>query len=234
MPKIKVCARFRPLSSKERSDHGDTVSLRAIDSKSFTFKDETEEEVEFRFDRVFYQGSGQDEIYEFLVLPIVKGVFNGVNGAIITYGQTGAGKTYSMEGPSITDSDEKQKGLLPRVVDGLFNNIKLSDEITECTIKLSMGTSYSSGTFLIYQFTDQGEQSAGNICEWSYRDLHLRFCRGITESFKMNMASSRSHCIYIFLIEQEVKKEKRSGKLILVDLAGSEKAEKTGAEGRVL
>ncbi|KAH6784813.1 ATP binding microtubule motor family protein [Perilla frutescens var. hirtella] len=48
------------------------------------------------------------------------------------------------------------------------------------------------------------------------------------------MASSRSHCIYIFVIQQETRKERRYGKLILVDLAGSEKAERTGAEGRVL
>ncbi|KAK8468718.1 hypothetical protein PHAVU_006G094111 [Phaseolus vulgaris] len=53
---------------------------------------------------------------------------------------------------------------------------------------------------------------------------------------QMNMASSRSHCIYIFTIQQEYSRDKRtrSGKLILVDLAGSEKVEKTGAEGRVL
>ncbi|KAJ0636244.1 putative plus-end-directed kinesin ATPase [Helianthus annuus] len=52
----------------------------------------------------------------------------------------------------------------------------------------------------------------------------------------MNMASSRSHCIYIFTVQKEVANEKRVsiGKLVLVDLAGSEKVEKTGAEGRVL
>ncbi|KAK9291594.1 hypothetical protein L1049_019543 [Liquidambar formosana] len=52
----------------------------------------------------------------------------------------------------------------------------------------------------------------------------------------MNMASSRSHCIYIFVVQQESTMDKRvkTGKLILVDLAGSEKVEKTGAEGRVL
>ncbi|MED6222310.1 serine/threonine-protein kinase KIN2 [Stylosanthes scabra] len=52
----------------------------------------------------------------------------------------------------------------------------------------------------------------------------------------MNLASSRSHCVYIFTIQQESSRDKRmrSGKLILVDLAGSEKVEKTGAEGRVL
>ncbi|OMO94817.1 hypothetical protein COLO4_16159 [Corchorus olitorius] len=52
----------------------------------------------------------------------------------------------------------------------------------------------------------------------------------------MNMASSRSHCLYMFRVHQESTIEKRVkfGKLILVDLAGSEKVEKTGAEGRIL
>ncbi|KAL3030443.1 hypothetical protein AAZX31_03G220100 [Glycine max] len=75
----------------------------------------------------------------------------------------------------------------------------------------------------------------------------------------MNAASSRSHCIYVFTIQQEFSRDNkghasskicgttyasflntetlnrmRSVKLILVDLAQSEKVEKTGAEGRVL
>lgn len=43
-----------------------------------------------------------------------------------------------VQGPSITDCDERKKGLLSRVVDGLFKAIKLSDETTKYTIKLSM------------------------------------------------------------------------------------------------
>lgn len=74
----------------------------------------------------------------------------------------------------------------------------------------------------------------------------------------MNMSSSRSHCLYIFTVHQELTKDKRYypsigliylkdlskifefpsrtkfGKLILVDLAGSEKVDKTGAEGKIL
>ncbi|KAG8391136.1 hypothetical protein BUALT_Bualt01G0156500 [Buddleja alternifolia] len=250
MPNIRVCALFRPLNSKEKSDHGDTISLRGIDSESFVFKDEKEEELEFRFDRVFYQGSEQADIYEFLALPIVKGVVNGVNGAIITYGQTGAGKTYNMEGPSIGDCDEKQKGLLPRVVDGLFNYIQLLDEITMYTIKLSMVEIYmervrdlldlSKDNLQIKESKAQGifvsgatEISISDSAE-ALRSLSSGIANRAVGETHMNMASSRSHCIYIFLIEQELKKEKRSRKLILVDLAGSEKAEKTGAEGRVL
>ncbi|KAK3031599.1 hypothetical protein RJ639_035605, partial [Escallonia herrerae] len=138
MSSITVCARFRPLSSKERRDHGDGICVRSLDNETFFFKDEKDEECTFSFDRVFYQGSNQHDVYEFIALPIVRDAVNGINGTIITYGQTGAGKTYSMEGPSIVERDEQKKGLLPRVVDGLFDAIKLFDEANNYTIKLSM------------------------------------------------------------------------------------------------
>ncbi|XP_011088437.1 kinesin-like protein KIN-1 isoform X2 [Sesamum indicum] len=250
MPNIRVSALFRPLSLKEKFEHGDSVSIRAIDTESFIFKDEKEEEIKFHFDRVFFQGSQQADIYELLALPIVKGVVDGVNGAIITYGQTGAGKTYSMEGPGIIGCNEEQKGLLPRVVDGLFNAIKLSDDMTRYTIKLSMVEIY------LERVRDLFDLSKDNL-QIKESKVHGIFVSGVTEisisdsaealrslssgianravgETQMNMASSRSHCIYIFLIQQELKNEKRYGKLILVDLAGSEKAERTGAEGRVL
>ncbi|KAG2576349.1 hypothetical protein PVAP13_6NG016531 [Panicum virgatum] len=53
---------------------------------------------------------------------------------------------------------------------------------------------------------------------------------------QMNLASSRSHCLYIFSVQHGSTSDERvkAGKIILVDLAGSEKVEKTGAEGRVL
>ncbi|KAK9114602.1 hypothetical protein Syun_021399 [Stephania yunnanensis] len=52
----------------------------------------------------------------------------------------------------------------------------------------------------------------------------------------MNMESSRSHCAYIFTVQQESVRDNRlkTGKLILLDLDGSEKIEKTGAEGKIL
>ncbi|KAL3838504.1 hypothetical protein ACJIZ3_023095 [Penstemon smallii] len=249
MPNLRVCALFRPLNSKEKSDHGDSVCIRAIDSESFIFKDEKEEESEFQFDKVFYQGSEQADIYEFLAFPVIEGVVKGVNGAIITYGQTGAGKTYSMEGPSVIDSDEKKKGLLSRVVDGLFNIIKQSDEMTKYTVKLSMVEIYmervrdlfdlSKDNLQIKENKVQGIYVSGvtEICVTDSAEALRSLSRGIANKAvgetQMNMASSRSHCMYIFFIQQELKKEKKSGKLILVDLAGSEKAEKTRAEGKV-
>ncbi|KAL8525432.1 hypothetical protein ACS0TY_014879 [Phlomoides rotata] len=250
MPNIRVCAQFRPLNSKEKSDHGDSVSFRRIDPESFIFKDEKEEEIKFGFDRVFFQGSEQADIYQFLALPIVEGVISGMNGAIITYGQTGAGKTYSMQGPSIIDCDEKQKGLLPRVVDGLFSAIRLSDDMIKYTIKLSMVEIYMERVRDLFDLSKDNLQIKENkvqgifvngVTEISISDsaealqsLSTGIANRAVGETHMNMASSRSHCIYVFTIEQELKKGKSFRKLILVDLAGSEKAERTGAEGKAL
>ncbi|GLT60925.1 hypothetical protein SLA2020_336650 [Shorea laevis] len=72
MSNITVCARFRPLSSKEKRDHGDSVCIRRIDTENFLFKDEKEEDLTFSFDRVFYEESKQAEVYEFLALPLFE------------------------------------------------------------------------------------------------------------------------------------------------------------------
>ncbi|KAM3752768.1 hypothetical protein ACB098_03G044000 [Castanea mollissima] len=237
MSNITVCARFRPLSSKERRDHGDSVCIRCIDTETFVLKDEKEEDIMFSFDRVFYEKSDQAEVYEFLVLPIVRDAVNGINGTIITYGQTGAGKTYSIEGPGILECDEQKKGILPRVVDGIFEHIK-PDKMAKYSIKLSMVEIYMEKIRDLFDLSKDNIQ----IKESKIQGILLS---GATEAgvanravgeTQMNMASSRSHCIYIFTVQQELTEDKRmkTGKLVLVDLAGSEKVEKTGAEGRAL
>ncbi|KAF7142912.1 hypothetical protein RHSIM_Rhsim05G0144600 [Rhododendron simsii] len=252
MANIAVCARFRPLSSKERRDHTDGVFIRSLDAETFVLKDEKQEEHEFSFDRAFYEGSEQADVYEFLALPIVQDAVNGINGTIITYGQTGAGKTYSMEGPSILDCDEKKKGLLPRVVDELFTSIKISEDASKYTIKLSMVEIYmekvrdlfdlSKDNIQIKESKVQGIILSGvtEISVLDPADASQVLSRGIANravgETQMNMASSRSHCVYIFTVQRELITDKRSktGKLVLVDLAGSEKIDKTGAEGIVL
>ncbi|VVB06732.1 unnamed protein product [Arabis nemorensis] len=247
MSKVTVCARFRPLSSKENKDDG--VCVRGIDAETFVFQDD---EFTFTLDRVFYQDSAQSAIFDFLALPIVTDAVNAINGTIITYGQTGAGKTYSMEGPGIQDCDEHKKGLLPRVVEGMFDQISSSIDIARYTVKLSMVEIYmekvrdlldlSKGNIQIKENKTQGILLTG-VTEVPVSDStealqHL--CTGLANravgETQMNMSSSRSHCAYLFTIQQDSVNEKRvkAGKLILVDLAGSEKADKTGAEGRVL
>ncbi|GMH10450.1 hypothetical protein Nepgr_012291 [Nepenthes gracilis] len=209
MSNFLVCARFRPLSSREKRNHGANVCIRRIDDGTFIFKDEKDGDLAFSFDRVFYEESDQANIFEFLALPIVHDAVNGINGTIITYGQTGAGKTYSLEGPSILDCDEQKKGLLPRVVEEIFRIIKPSLEATASLVKLSMVEIYME------KVRDLFDLSKDNI-QIKESKLEGILLNGVTEQ------------------ELPVDKRIKSGKLILVDLAGSEKVEKTGAEGRVL
>ncbi|XP_026454015.1 kinesin-like protein KIN-1 [Papaver somniferum] len=252
MSNVTVCARFRPLNSKEKRETGDKICMHNLDPESFVLKDEKEGEFTFCFDKVFYQESKQADVYEFLALPIVKDAVNSINGTIIVYGQTGAGKTYSMEGNGVMECHGEETGLLPRVVDGLFESLKSLDEMTKYTVKLSMVEIYKEKVRDLFDLSKDNLQ----IKESKLHGIHLT---GVTEAFisdpaeasqnlangvanravgetQMNMASSRSHCVYIFTIHLDSANDRRlkSGKLILVDLAGSEKVEKSGAEGKVL
>ncbi|XP_078171566.1 ATP binding microtubule motor family protein [Carex rostrata] len=249
MSNVTVCVRFRPLSSKEKKINGDLLCLHSLDSESFVFKDE-KEDIRFCFDKVFYSESEQLDVYEFLALPIVEDVMNGLNGTILTYGQTGAGKTYSMEGPSVLDGDEQKKGLLQRVIDELFGFLKSPMDNKKITIKMSMVEIYmekvrdlfdlSKDNLQIKESKTQGIFISGateipimNTSE-ALRCLSRGIANRAVGETQMNLSSSRSHCLYIFIVQNESEERLRSGKFVLVDLAGSEKVEKTGAEGRVL
>ncbi|KAG4947578.1 hypothetical protein JHK87_043585 [Glycine soja] len=220
MSNITVCARFRPSNSKEKQNGNDSGCIRNIDTETFIFKDEKDEEFVFSFDRVFYEKSEQSDVYQFLALPIVRDVVvDAFNGTIITYGQTGAGKTYSLEGSGILECEEQNKGLLPRVVEGLFNSINSLDEEKTYSIKLSMVEIYMEKVRDLFDLSKDNIQ----IKEIKSRGIILP---GVTEITVLDPAEA--------LQSLSTMNRTRFGKLILVDLAGSEKVEKTGAEGRVL
>ncbi|KAL5223248.1 hypothetical protein ABZP36_027961 [Zizania latifolia] len=252
MSNVTVCVRFRPLSHKERKANGDRVCFKRLDSESFVFKDEREEDVIFSFDKVFYEDAEQSDVYNFIAVPIVAAdAINGINGTVITYGQTGAGKTYSMEGPSILHCNKQKTGLLQRVVDELFQCLQPLESLNMWSVKLSMVEIYlekvrdlldlSKDNLQIKESKTQGIYISGatEISIMNNSDALECLSEGIANravgETQMNLASSRSHCLYIFSV-QHVSTDERvtAGKIILVDLAGSEKVEKTGAEGRVL
>ncbi|KAF0918793.1 hypothetical protein E2562_026169 [Oryza meyeriana var. granulata] len=252
MSNVTVCVRFRPLSHKERKTNGDKICFKRLDSESFVFKDEREEDVIFSFDRVFYEDAEQSDVYNFLAVPIVADAISGINGTIITYGQTGAGKTYSMEGPSILHCNNQKTGLVQRVVDELFQSLQSSESMATWNVKLSMVEIYlekvrdlldlSKDNLQIKESKTQGIYISGatEVSIMNSSDALECLSEGIANravgETQMNLASSRSHCLYIFSVQQGSTSDERvrGGKIILVDLAGSEKVEKTGAEGRVL
>ncbi|XP_073394525.1 kinesin-like protein KIN-1 isoform X3 [Physcomitrium patens] len=177
---------------------------------------------------------------------------NAINGTVLTYGQTGAGKTHSMEGPSIQTNDPKLKGILPRVTQIIFDLIERADEAAEFLIKLSMVEIYME------KIRDLLDTKKDNL-QVKENKLHGIFVAGVTEKYVqsekemlqilqtglanravgqtlMNCESSRSHCVFLLTIQQSDIEDRsiKTGKIYLVDLAGSEKVEKTGAEGKLL
>ncbi|KAG6490466.1 hypothetical protein ZIOFF_051764 [Zingiber officinale] len=159
---------------------------------------------------------------------------------------------YILKGPSVLDEDQKKKGLLPRVVDGLFEGMKSFSELTKWTVKLTMVEIYMDKIRDLFDVSKDNIQIKESKCQGIFlsgatemlitnaaealRCLHRGIANRAVGETQMNVASSRSHSLYIFSVQQEYVTDGRSkiGKAVLVDLAGSEKTEKTGAVGTLL
>ena len=125
---IRVMCRFRPLNSKE---------IERKDAFVPQFPNDTQVKVDgktYSFDRVFNQETSQETVYKAAALPIVKDVLAGFNGTMFAYGQTSSGKTHTMEGVL---HDPNLMGIIPRIVDDIFQHIYGMDESIEFHIKAS-------------------------------------------------------------------------------------------------
>uniref|UniRef100_A0AAX7SKP1 Kinesin-like protein n=1 Tax=Astatotilapia calliptera TaxID=8154 RepID=A0AAX7SKP1_ASTCA len=240
---IKVMCRFRPLNSSEVT-RGDKYIPKFQGEDTVIIGGKP-----YMFDRVFQSNTTQEQVYNACAQKIVKDVLEGYNGTIFAYGQTSSGKTHTMEG-NLHDTDSM--GIIPRIVQDIFNYIYSMDENLEFHIKVSY--------FEIYldKIRDLLDVSKTNLSVHEDKN-RVPYVKGCTERFvcspeevmdtidegkanrhvavtNMNEHSSRSHSIFLINVKQEntQTEQKLSGKLYLVDLAGSEKVSKTGAEGAVL
>jgi len=179
-------------------------------------------------------------------IGIFPDVLSGYNGTIFAYGQTSSGKTHTMEG---VINDPNLQGIIPRIVNDIFNHIYSMEENLEFHIKCSY--------FEIYldKCRDLLDPSKVNLAVHEDKDRAV-YVKGATERFvsspeevlevleegksnrhvavtNMNEHSSRSHSVFLISVKQEnlENQKKLNGKLYLVDLAGSEKIGKTGVEG---
>jgi len=242
---IKVVCRFRPLNpSEERSGSQEIVSFPPGSQESVNIRGKT-----YLFDRVFGPNATQAMVYEEAAKPIVKDVLSGYNGTIFAYGQTSSGKTHTMEGAI---GDETGEGIIPRIVNDIFQYIFTMDERVDFHIKVSYFEIYMDK---IKDLLDIGKDNL-TVHEDKNR---VPYVKGASERFvcnpeevmglieegkqnrhisvtNMNEHSSRSHSVFLINVKQEnLETQKQlTGKLYLVDLAGSEKVSKTGAEGQTL
>lgn len=81
-------------------------------------------------------------MYDVVAKPVLENIFQGWNGTIFAYGQTSSGKTFTMQGAM---TNPKLKGIIPRIVDGVFDFIDNSPDHIEFIIKVSMLEIYKEG-----------------------------------------------------------------------------------------
>lgn len=174
---------------------------------------------------------------------------NGYNGTVFAYGQTGAGKSYTMMGDM---EDFDKKGIIPRITEQIFDAILVHGS---AQIEYTVGISYLEIYMerirdLLNPACDNLPINEGpkgpyvkglreiyvNTVDEVYTAMHLGQRSRVTASTQMNSESSRSHSIFLVTINQRDINtgSQKSGMLYLVDLAGSEKVGKTGASGQTL
>ncbi|EAQ87910.1 kinesin heavy chain [Chaetomium globosum CBS 148.51] len=245
---IKVVARFRPQNRVEIESGGQPIV--SFDGQDTCTVDSREAQGSFTFDRVFDMSCKQSDIFDFSIKPTVDDILNGYNGTVFAYGQTGAGKSYTMMGSSIDDDDGK--GVIPRIVEQIFANILSSTANIEYTVRVSYMEIYMerirdlleprNDNLPVHEEKNRGVYVKGllEIYVSSVQEVFEVMRRGgnarAVAATNMNQESSRSHSIFVITITQKNVEtgSAKSGQLFLVDLAGSEKVGKTGASGQTL
>lgn len=213
----------------------------------------------FTFDEVFDIDSSQEEVYSLTAKPAVLSVLEGYNSTIFAYGQTGTGKTFTMEGFTYDNMDSK-RGIIPRTIEDIFQYIESnSNRDTKFIIRAAYLQIYNEmiSDLLKPNSTNKNlnireDKKKGlyveHLSEWAVRgpnDIYALLergasCRAIANT-NMNDVSSRSHAVFMIIVEQMISDSDFNGKQIikvgrlnLVDLAGSERTRVTGATGKQL
>jgi len=243
---IRVCVRFRPQNSVEKRNGG-KCAIQVSPDGSVARILHPKQNLDFVFDRVFNIDSTQPKVYEYSVSHMIANVMNGFNCTVFAYGQTGSGKTYSMEG----SLGSPNRGIVPRLVESLFEAIEEADEVYEFVVKVSYVEIYlerlrdllrpSNGAMKIRE-SKHGVYIQG-VTEMYVREgqevinlMQLGSRNRTVNSTNMNAVSSRSHGVFLIklIIKDTNTGSTRMSKLMTVDLAGSEKVRKTGATGALL
>ncbi|PRP88123.1 kinesin-like protein [Planoprotostelium fungivorum] len=253
---VKVAVRSRPMSKTELLLG--SQSIIDLSEESVVLKDpnpySSAPSYKFHFDHNYPHDISQQQVYEDLGSPILDKAFQGYNGTIFAYGQTGTGKTHCIMGSG------DDLGIIPRMNKDLFARIENQSDDKIFLVSVSFLELYNETIFDL--LNPKSDHKTGlkvrehpklgvyvedliELVATSSDEVDRRMSDGNSvrhvASTKMNDRSSRSHSVFIVKLEQRDKsktaEEGGSGlvaKINLVDLAGSERVAKTEAEGNVL
>ncbi|KAM6922167.1 kinesin-like protein KIF11 [Lycodopsis pacificus] len=258
---IQVVVRSRPFNTMERKSSYGVIdcdpSRKEVSVKTGGMNDKGPRKT-YTFDMVFGQAAKQIDVYRSVVCPILDEVIMGYNCTVFAYGQTGTGKTFTMEGERSPDEEftweeDPLAGIIPRTLHQIFE--KLSENGTEFSVKVSLLEIYNEELFDLLstsedvterlQLFDDPRNKRGVVVKGLeeitvhnkdevYQILERGSAKRRTASTLMNAYSSRSHSVFSVTIHmKEITMDGEElvkiGKLNLVDLAGSENIGRSGA-----
>lgn len=258
---IEVFVRVRPMNDAEKSKGLAVVDV-SSNHKEIIVTEKTvladRRTKTFHFDKVFGQNSKQVDVYNVVVYPLIKEVLDGYNCTVFAYGQTGTGKTFTMEGDrlngqsSVSWNKDPVSGIIPRALSHMFDELRLLQ--VEHTVRASFLELYNEEIFDLLSCSEEPSHKSLRIFEEKkgsvivrgleevivsnknevYKLLEKGSKRRQTAATLMNAQSSRSHTIFTITVhikESTIENEDivRVGKLNLVDLAGSENIGRSGA-----
>jgi len=250
---IQIVIRVRPSAS----DHGHKSCLNVNSVNTLEVKTRPTAK-QFNFDFVADEKSSQKTVFNHVGQKIVEDCIEGYNGTIFAYGQTGAGKTYTMIGPSQDASsiDPDLYGIIPRSLNYLFQTINQKKDkygsdmefLCKCSFleiyneQVYDLLEHSSASPLVMResikhgvFVDRlNEKTVSNAAE-ALKVLDQGWTNRHVAETSMNRTSSRSHAVFTIVVESKDRTgpvvKMRKSVLNLVDLAGSEKQKDTNTSG---
>ncbi|XP_022647869.1 kinesin-like protein KIF12 isoform X1 [Varroa destructor] len=252
---INVVVRVRPTNDIE-TRHKDSHALQYPgEGQILVDEEQTTQTKLFTFSVVFEPEATQEDVLEYCgVKRLCDAALDGFASTIMAYGQTGAGKTYTMTGTEA--GKDNQPGLIQLSFAYLFNELKQRKETTY-VVRASYLEIYKEHVLDLLNPSPKSLQVRWNKNKGHYAEnLFVVECedigdlQGVLEegrknrqirSHEMNEHSSRSHTILTVYLNSEQKDFddptsyiRKQGKLSFVDLAGSEKTKKTKSQGSTL
>ncbi|XP_072222336.1 kinesin-like protein KIF1B isoform X12 [Leuresthes tenuis] len=258
---VKVAVRVRPFNSRETSkDSKCIIQMQGNTTTILNPKAPKEPAKTFSFDYSYWSHTtpedpsfaSQNRVFNDIGKEMLEHAFEGYNVCIFAYGQTGAGKSYTMMGKQ----EEGQEGIIPMLCEDLFE--KINEDNNKEELSYSVEVSYmeiycervrdllnpkNKGNLRVREHPLLGPyvEDLSKLAVTSYTDIADLMDAGnkarTVAATNMNETSSRSHAVFTIVFTQkkhdsetDLSTEKVS-KISLVDLAGSERADSTGAKG---
>ncbi|XP_007948860.1 kinesin-like protein KIF24 [Orycteropus afer afer] len=238
MEKIRVCVRKRPLGVREVR-RGE-INIITVEDKETLLVHEKKEAVDltqyilqhvFYFDEVFGEACTNWDVYMKTTHPLIQHIFNGGNATCFAYGQTGAGKTYTMIGT------HQNPGLYALAAKDIFKQLEVSQPRRHLFVWISFYEIYCGQLYDLLNRRKRlfaREDSKHMVQIVGLQELQVDTVELLLEvilkgskerstgATGVNADSSRSHAIIQIQIKDSAKRT--FGRISFIDLAGSERA----------